>query len=51
MEERGIETSKGLENPKFSRVKGQRDGERKMKGRKVEGNKEEKKIYIKKGMS
>jgi hypothetical protein len=34
VKERGIETSKGLERPKFNRVKGQREGKRKMKGRK-----------------
>jgi len=34
VKERAIETSKGLESPKFSRVKGQREGKGKMKGRK-----------------
>jgi hypothetical protein len=34
MKERGIQTSKGLESSEFSRVEGQRDGKRKMKGRK-----------------
>jgi len=47
VKERGIETSKGLKSPKFGRVKGQRDGKRKMKGKK-EGSKKlrKKRKYI-----
>jgi hypothetical protein len=51
VKERANETSEGLESPKFSRVKGRREGKGKMKGRK-EGSKKlrKKRKYIKKGM-